>query len=311
MSRRLVKTKSHLYLRPGALTRIHDQLLHISLDLKQIELLISCKEPILIETLIEAGFEERMIESLLAMELLELLDSNSIDMDTIWQTYNMHRAAFLMFSAPEKSSDPANKRIGRALRRNQTFINSLPNRLYRRTERFFSLKAVPIDVLSSIIEDLEETMIQFPWITIRILVQGVNGLEPGVYSYDLENHKFIQQREGYSRKKLQQCVHGQWWVGGSGFCVFFLVSFPSLSDASLDPPLSYKELLIQLGHTGQALVDSVTRNHLGCWMTPAVSESLAAEFVGICSESHEVMYFFKVGISKQNSNKERERRSPI
>jgi hypothetical protein len=311
MNRKLIKTKSNIYLRPRGLTRIGDHPLHQSLNLKQTELLISCKEPILFETLIEAGFEERMIESLLAMELLELLDSTSTGINTIWQTYNMHRAAFLMFSAPEKSADVANKKIGRTQKRTQTFIDSLQDRLHRRTERFFSRREVQIDVLYAIIEDLGETMIQFPWITIRILVQGINGLKPGIYSYDLENHEFIQQREGYSRKALQQCVHGQWWVGGSGFCVFFLVSFPSLGDTSFDSPLSYKELLIQLGHTGQALVDSATRNQLGCWMTPAVSESLAAEFLGICSENHEVMYFFKVGLSEQKAIEERERRSPI
>lgn len=182
--------------------------------------------------------------------------------------------------------------------------------LNRRTERFFSDEKVSLATLSKVAEQVDAAIGDNRWLSFRVLVQGVEGLERGVYTYDGE-HGFERSVDTYVRKDLLDCVHGQWWLNGGGVCWFFSISLSELAKQRESNPHDYFELIVALGAVGQALVNAAYENGLGCWMTPAVSESLAAKILGLNSSEEEALYFFKVGIPERAPEVREEKRSPI
>jgi hypothetical protein len=237
-----------------------------------------------------------------------------------------------MFSSFEEAKDRASKRdksnssvptFKEHLKLSSAhFAQSFPHLLNRRTERFFTEEAVSLEMLTAIAADVSTSITDNSWLSFRVLAQGVEGLTPGVYSYDAKAGALLQRVDHYSRKELLECLHGQWWLNGGGFCWFFVVSLSKLaksktsnnSGGSANTPRNYFEMIVLLGAAGQALVNSAYSHNLGCWMTPALSETQSAKILGLnvdTNNSEEALYFFKVGVPERSQKVREEKRSPI
>ncbi len=304
-------TSPLLFLRPGGQSTIEGRPLQTSLSLKEIELLSFFAEPSSPERAIENGFEKEYIERALDQGLLVAYEENGFCRGGTWEAYNLQRAAFYMFeslSAP-LNGEQAKFRTHLCASKNN-IAASFSSLLKRRTERFFTDEAIPLSKLEKIAAELSEAIADNKWLSFRVLVQSVDGAEPGIYKFENETGKFKSCVEHFTRKDLLECLHGQWWLNGGGVCWFFVVNIAELAKQQESSPANYTEMIMLLGEAGQALVNAVYANGLGTWMTPAVSESLSAKILRL-NNDEEALYFFKVGIPQRAASVTEERRSPI
>ncbi|MBX9721185.1 MAG: nitroreductase family protein, partial [Candidatus Obscuribacterales bacterium] len=265
-------TSPLLFLRPGGQSTIEGRPLQTELSLKDIEMLSFFAEPASPERAIEEGFEKDYIERALDQGLLVAFEENGFCRGGSWEAYNLQRAAFLMFeclAAPRNGEVPKFKTHLNANKQN--IAEAFPSFLKRRTERFFTNEPIALDILEKIGAELCAAIAENSWLSFRVLVQSVDGVEPGVYKFENETGKFRSCVEHFTRKDLLECLHGQWWLNGGGVCWFFVVNFAELAKKADCNPKNYSEMIMLLGEAGQALVNSVYANGLGTWMTPAVS----------------------------------------
>lgn len=328
----LLQTSPLLFLRPDGRSNIAGRTLQGRLSLSEIELLSFFAEPKSSDLAIDANFDSELIARAIKQGLLIECDAAGQGQGSLWETYNQQRAAYYMFSSFEEVKDRVSKRdksnssgptFKEHLKLNGAhFAHSFPHLLNRRTERFFTKEAVSLETLTAVASDVNTSIADNSWLSFRVLAQGVEGLTPGVYSYDTKAGAFLQRVDHYSRRELLECLHGQWWLNGGGFCWFFVVSLSELakgqsssnSSAQVNIPRSYFEMIVLLGAAGQALVNSAYSHNLGCWMTPALSETQSAKILGLNSDANdneEALYFFKVGIPERSQIVREEKRSPI
>jgi SagB-type dehydrogenase family enzyme len=306
----LLQTSSLLFMRSTDGTLVDGRHCQQSLSLDDIELLSFFAEPSSLEQGKEAGFDEDRIENAKSLGYLVDCNKDEIPHAGIWETYNLQRAACLMYET-----------IGGGTRRNSFYppvqntlglTDNFSALLNRRTERFFSNKAVSSETFSQVLEEMRQALEPYPWLSLRIVAQGVEGLDASVYSQDRETGKLTKTVETYTRKELLECAHGQWWLNGGGFCCFFVVSLEELARQNKAGifPSNYFEMLLLLGEAGQALLNVATASGLGSWMTPAVSETIAAKILAL-NGSEEALYFFKIGIPDEGTKDSSDKRSPL
>lgn len=304
----LLHTSPLLFLRPAGQSTLAGKPLSSTLSLTEIEMLSFFAEPHELEQAKDAGFQLEMVDQALSRGLLVECNESGFGAGSTWEDYNLQRAAFYMFSSfqPQCPSVPAFREplklsgVG--------FADSLPKLLNRRTERFFKDEPLPIALLTEVVGDVNDAIRDTVWLSSRVLVQGVEGLTPGVYDVDKVSGAFTKCND-FVRKDLLECLHGQWWLNGSGVCFFFVVSLAEPAKLDELVPRNYFEVILLLGAAGQALLNSAYSRGLGCWMTPALSESLAARILNL-NDHEEALYFFKVGIPDRG-DAGGEKRSPI
>lgn len=300
-----------LFLRPAGKSSCAGQRLEFVPSLKEVEMLSFFAEPASFEDGLEAGFERDLIESLRKKGLLLDCDEAGNCQASSWEIYNLQRAAFLMFSCFSEDSGAASFKLPLARKAESDFADNFSRLLNRRTERFFTDEAMSLALLKRLSADLTEAIAADSWLSFRVIVQNVEGLEAGVYAYDKSRAQFNSVVDEFSRKDLMECLHGQWWLNGGGVCWVFVVSLEELAKSRQEYPRNYFEMILLLGAAGQALVNSVTKAGLGTWMTPALSESLSAKILGLDPNKEEALYFFKVGIPERVAEKREEKRTPI
>lgn len=310
-----LQTSPLLFLRPALQSELEGRRLDCSLSLSEIEILSFFAEARSVEEAIDAGFKREAIEGARQKKLLVDTDENGLASGSNWEIYNLQRAAFLMFNCMNSPAEAAKASFLPVFGadRNELDASSFASFFHRRTERFFLDEPLDPAMVESIASDLNAAINETDknnWLSFRFLIQDVVGVARGVYSFDSLEGKLVQCIDHYTRKDLLECLHGQWWLNGGGFCCFFVVSLKELMKQA-GSPQNYFEMIVLLGEAGQALVNSVTKHELGTWMTPALSESQAAEILQLNSDEEESLYFFKVGRPERAAAAAEERRSPI
>lgn len=304
------KTSPLLFLRPGNQVSLEGRPLDRRFSLADLELLTYFAEASSCEEAISNGHESNKIDEFLKAGLLvqEAQETEFCRGET-WEVYNLQRAAFLMFNTVfKKDSEPQSRTYENTS--NEIVVESFGKLLNRRTERFFTDENVDKKQFEELIMEFNYSIKKHHWLSYRVLVQGVDGYDKAIYKPDAQG-KLIKAVDSYTKKDLMEAVHGQWWLNGAGFCFFLVVDLNALKNRnSADNPKSYFEMIIQLGAAGQALLNTVYKHELGSWMTPAVSETMAAKILGLDQTREESLYFFKVGIPQRAEEKD-ERRSPI
>lgn len=318
----LLQTSPLLFLRADGRSSVAGRRLNGRLSLSEIEMLSYFAEPTSVESAYGANISKEQIERALSLGLLVEYDDTESGAGSTWEMYNLQRAAFNMFSSFEESNGPdmpdelafkeylkASNSLAPA-----TFTANFSNFLKRRTERFFRDEPLSLQTLTAVASEVNAAIADNDWLSFRVLVQAVDGLAPGIYRQD--GGDFVECKDGYTRKDLLECLHGQWWLNGGGVCVFFVVSMAKMARHEGNSPRNYFEMLVLLGAAGQALVNAASGHGLGCWMTPALSETLSTKILGLAADDEEALYFFKVGIPERADERaadgrEGEKRSPI
>lgn len=134
----------------------------------------------------------------------------------------------------------------------------------------------------------------YTWLQVWVVVQGVDGVRRGVYQYEPENHQLRGVSYDTTDDDVLRCIQHQNWIGGGGFCVFFVVQWDRYKWLYRHSR-AYVNLLIQLGEIGQELLQSAYACGLGAWPTPAIHEGNAAALLKLDVAGEDAMYFVKVG----------------
>lgn len=305
----LLQTFPLLYLRPAGKSTSAGQPMRSRLSLSEIEMLERFSRPTSIEDAVIDGYPRPMIEAAYREGLLVDCDKGGVSEGTTWESDNLQRAACYMFTDFASKSDCG---FHTYFKQNVAEIgHHLSTLLNRRTERFFTDEKIKLETLKEIARDVDFAIGQSRWLDFRVLVQGVEGLERAVYRYNRELESFEVCCSQYKRQDLLECCHGQWWLNGGGVSWFFVISMDALKKHEESTPRNYFEMILLLGAAGQALVNTVYEHGLGSWMTPALSESLAAKLLNLDESEEESLYFFKIGIPDRGNQSSEERRSPI
>ena len=134
----------------------------------------------------------------------------------------------------------------------------------------------------------------YSWLQVYVVVQGVDGVRRGAYQYDPEAHQLRSVAVDTSDAEILACIQHQNWIGGGGFCTFFVVQWDRYQWLYRHAR-AYVNLLIQLGEIGQELLQAVYAHGLGAWPTPALHESNAARMLHLDPRGEDAMYFVKAG----------------
>ncbi|PWU17931.1 MAG: hypothetical protein C5B49_08040 [Bdellovibrio sp.] len=168
-------------------------------------------------------------------------------------------------------------------------VKGLVSLLLRRSARGFTQRALGAGLLSDLLSQLQKSA-DFPWLSVRICVQRAEDVSPGIYLW----------QEGYFRGVRQgvfdvgPIVQKQWWVNGGGISLFLCVDWKAAS-LDLSGSQGYHSVWLILGQICQHLVQWSCEHDLGTRMTPAISESLAREILGIEEKTQDAAYFLRIG----------------
>lgn len=179
----------------------------------------------------------------------------------------------------------------------------------RKCIRKFSSKPISFETFGSIlysstqnIRQIEKTKTEifyllnsfYTWLNLYIVIQKVEGLEKGTYQYNPIQHTLYKIGGEVQNKAIIDCVQGQSWISGSGFCVFFVVQWERYQWLYRHSR-AFTNLLIQLGDIGQEFIFNSALHKIGGWMTPALKEEKAAEILQLSKGKQTAMYFLKLG----------------
>lgn len=189
----------------------------------------------------------------------------------------------------------------------------------RRSARRFSSAAVSLEAFAGVFYEATENVRKaeesrrsgdpyfllnsfYSWLTVYVAVQGVEGLDRGVYQYDPVLHQLRCLRRSVTNEEIAACIQHQNWIGGAGFCVFISVQWERYYWIYRHAR-AYLNLIIQLGEIGQEFLMSAYSRRLAGWMTPAVTESAAAGLLGLDLSTEEALYFLKLGPPREEGSK--------
>lgn len=292
-------TSSLLFFSPGTHPSLNGRSLGRNLTLEEFGLLSFYMTAHTLSAGVAAGFREETIRSALDAGLL-VEEENAIG--TLWEKYNWQRAAFLMF-APARHREHPTSQPPTAYRMTQ---DDLFAAIERRTTRFFSNQPVPAQTFLRFGVAAQFHLHGKPWFSIYAVVQQVEAVPKGIYRLDADTGAFHCQSRIDAHSELLEVVHGQWWLSGSGFCLFLVLNLDAARTSA--SPDGYVDTFLALGQAGQALVRSACQLQLGAWMTPAISESKCAALLGLDTQRQEALYFMKIGVPEEPHGA---RRSPI
>lgn len=188
---------------------------------------------------------------------------------------------------------------------------SLDTMIARRSIRTFTATAVPASSVAGVLWNSTENVRRaedskadgdpyyllnsfYTWLRVYVVIQAVEGIDRGVYQYDPCSHVLRHVSDSAAEDRISACIQHQEWIGGGGFCLFVVVDWERYMWLYRHSR-AYINLLIQLGEFGQEVLQAAYALGLGGWMTPAITESKAAELLALDEEREDAMYFLKIG----------------
>ncbi|GAA2339043.1 SagB/ThcOx family dehydrogenase [Streptomyces kunmingensis] len=190
---------------------------------------------------------------------------------------------------------------------------SLDSMLARRSVRKFAGSPVPVETLGALLHHATANVRMaedskasgdpyfllnsfYTWLHVYVVVQGVEGVPNGVYQYDPADNSLLATGRQPSVEEIASTIQGQNWIGGGGVSVFVTVQWDRYQWLYRHSR-AYLNLLIQVGEFAQELLQAAYQLGLAGWLTPAVSESRAAELLGLdaVGADADAMYYIKLG----------------
>ncbi len=137
----------------------------------------------------------------------------------------------------------------------------------------------------------------YAWLFLYVYIQNVDGMCPGLYFYDVETSDLYFIHDGINNANVAHMIQGQNWIGGGGFCIFIGVDWLRYAWIYRHSR-AYLNLLIQVGEISEEFILSSYQAGLGCWITPAVTESEARSLFKIDNQNVDILLFMKHGMKK-------------
>jgi SagB-type dehydrogenase family enzyme len=122
----------------------------------------------------------------------------------------------------------------------------------------------------------------------------VRGLAPGLYHYDLREHRAVLLRQGIFRDEVIKMCIGQSRPGGSA-CVFVLTAIWRRYMYRYRHPRAYRTLLTNVAELAQKYILLATAFDLSTFLTPALQDEYADQLLEVNGYEEAPLYVVAVG----------------
>ncbi|MBN9344025.1 MAG: hypothetical protein BGO76_08185 [Caedibacter sp. 38-128] len=127
-----------------------------------------------------------------------------------------------------------------------------------------------------------------------IVAFNVEGLEPGVYHYDDQQHSLTLIKKGEFEKQVIELLLGQFFAKGLAFGIFLTSRFDKIW-WKYPHSRAYRVALLDIGHASQTTLLTATALGLQTWLTGAFYDSKIEEFLEIKTSAESSIFFIGVG----------------
>jgi putative peptide maturation dehydrogenase len=109
---------------------------------------------------------------------------------------------------------------------------------------------------------------------VYVLVQGVEGVEPGLYHYHPQHHELTRLPEppGSVRTWAKVAMAGQHWFADAQVLAILAPRYARSYWKYRDHPKAYRAITLDVGHLSQLLLLCATEQGLGAFVTAAINE---------------------------------------
>lgn len=124
---------------------------------------------------------------------------------------------------------------------------------------------------------------------------AVEGVDAGVYHYNVREHSLELIAEGFSRAEASRLCADQPGVGEAAFVVFATAVLRRMR-VKYRHPRAYRVSLLNAGHLGQTFALTATALGLGPFQTAAFDDTAVERRLGIDGIDHVALYVLAAGI---------------
>jgi SagB-type dehydrogenase family enzyme len=129
----------------------------------------------------------------------------------------------------------------------------------------------------------------------------VEGLVPGIYHYNSQNHSLEWLRRGLKREDLQRNLGHQYWFAETAFLVLMTAVF-SRTQWKYDFARVYRAVLLEAGHLCQTFCLAATWQGLAPWCTIALADTKWESLLGIDGVTESVIYAAGAGAKPEDQS---------
>ncbi|WP_394578527.1 SagB/ThcOx family dehydrogenase [Cytobacillus firmus] len=124
---------------------------------------------------------------------------------------------------------------------------------------------------------------------IYVVVYGIDGMESGIYLYDVEDHALELITAGEYREQMSSCLYGIKWPLTGGCTILYVADYERYQ-WRYRHERALRNLYIDSGRAVHYAILCATAYGKLTSHTPAVKDSLAAEMLGIDPTREQVLY---------------------
>jgi SagB-type dehydrogenase family enzyme len=184
----------------------------------------------------------------------------------------------------------------------------------RRTRRIFSRQPVPLESVSKLLQTTwgVQGYIASPGfgllalktspsggarhpIEVYLMALRVEGLDPGLYHYDVRGHALELISGGATPQVARDYCADQPYVADAA-ALFIMTGVFARSMWKYQHPRAYRVVLLDAGHLGQTFCLTATRLGLAPFSTAALKDTLIERDLGIDGISESVLYVTGIGM---------------
>jgi len=125
-------------------------------------------------------------------------------------------------------------------------------------------------------------------------VSNVDGLEPGLYFYNILSHTVTQIKQGVFKKELAKICIGQQRPAGAPVSFIITANFERYM-MRYRHSRAYRNLLVNVSELAHKYILLATSLYLSTWLTPALKEHFACDFMELKPYEETPMYVVAAG----------------
>lgn len=127
-----------------------------------------------------------------------------------------------------------------------------------------------------------------------VAIYDVEGIQPGIYFYDLKKHVLILIQEGDFREEIGRFCIGQRYAG-MGACSFLISAVWERYMKRYSHSRAYRNLLVNTAELAHKYILLATSYKLGNFLTPALNDETSVDLIGEPMSKETVLYVVTIG----------------
>ena len=163
----------------------------------------------------------------------------------------------------------------------------------RRSERRYSDQPLSLELVSSILAEASQPVLLTSALRVHLVVNRVEGLEPGVYRYLPAPHALLAVRKGELSSEARSAALAQDVIGDAA--AVFMVSADREALFAEAGARGYRHALLETGMVGERILLAAVARELGACPVGAFYDDDAAELLSLAPERAWVLHMVALG----------------